>query len=240
VTAKKHLRIAVVSEGPSDYLVLRSVIAKILPGAEVVPVHPEVPIAAYPEYRRASGTASRGTGWLGVKAWCVEYSGYYLELFLSAVVGEEFDGLIVHLDASMAGNVDIDMACPPASATTDPLRKVVIEGWFGFSSQPSFLVLVTPSKSTDAWVLAALEPGHPDLECDIAIENALVKLGKLRKSHGRVRKPRDRYEALARVVGVQLSQVRGLCSEAERFTTDLLHFASHAEQEQRKEGRAGE
>jgi hypothetical protein len=222
VISGQALRLAVVTEGPSDYLVLRSVIETILPGAEVVPVHPEVPVAAYPEYRQALGGAFRGSGWLGVRAWCTEYSGERdLELFLSAVVGDKYDGLVVHVDASMASNVDIDQPCPPPSATTSPLRKVVIEKWLGLASTPAFLVLVTPSKTIDAWVVAALEPTHPNLECDFAVENVLVRLHKLRTSDGRVKKPRDRYEQLAAMVGIQIAQVRKRCSEAERFAADV-------------------
>src|SRR5258706_279899 len=131
---ERALRFAIVTEGPSDYLVLRSVINKILPEAEVVPVQPEVPIAPYPEYRAALGGSSRGAGWLGVRAWCMDYAGSDLELFMKAVVGQEFDGLIVHADASMAGNVGIENSCPPASATTDPLRRIITADWLRLSS----------------------------------------------------------------------------------------------------------
>jgi hypothetical protein len=221
VTSSPVLRLAIVSEGPSDYLVLRSVIERILPRAEVVPIHPEVPVAAYPEYEAAFGGASRGSGWLGVKAWCTDYSGEDLELFLDAVVGQEYDGLIVHVDASMARNLGINELCPPASATTELLRKVIVEDWLRLSSPPSFLVLATPSKSTDAWVVAVLEPNHSNLECDFAVENVLVRLHKLRTSGGQVKKSRDRYEVLARAVGVKISQVRRSCSEADRFANEI-------------------
>lgn len=97
---------------------------------------------------------------MGVKAWCAEYSGEDLELFLQADLGQEYDGLIVHLDASMAWNLEIDEPCPPASATTEPLRRVIVEDWLQLTSQPSFLVLATPSKTTDARVVAAIDPNY--------------------------------------------------------------------------------
>lgn len=221
MTPRSGLRLAIVSEGPSDYLVLRSVIEKILPGSEVLPIHPDLPVAVYPEYGAAVGGAHRGSGWLGVKAWCADYSGEDLELFLRAVVGQEYDGLIVHVDASMAGNLDINEPCPPVSSTTEPLRRVIVEDWLRLVSQPSFLVLATPSKTTDAWVVAALDPSRSNLECDHGVERALVRLGRLRTKGGRVQKSRDRYESLARAVAAKISQVRSCCSEADRFATDI-------------------
>ena len=143
---------------------------------------------------------------------------------MNAVVGQEFDGLIVQVDASMAHNVKVEAACPPARATTDPLREIILADWLGLSSPPQFLVLATPSKTIDAWVVGALEPHHPNLECDLAIENVLVRLGKLRKSDGQVKKARDRYERLAEAVGSRLSGVREACTEAERFASDLERF----------------
>ena len=56
------MRLAIVSEGPSDYLVLRSVIEKLLPGVEVLPIHPDLPVVPYPEYAAAVGSAHRGSG----------------------------------------------------------------------------------------------------------------------------------------------------------------------------------
>ena len=62
------LRFAVVTEGPGDFLVLSAAIKALLPGADVVPIHPEVPVAAWPEYARVKSSAL-GTGWRGVRAW---------------------------------------------------------------------------------------------------------------------------------------------------------------------------
>jgi hypothetical protein len=166
VSPSRVRRLALVSEGPSDYVVLREIVQKVIPDAEVIPLHPELPLAAYPEYTEAVGGVRRGAGWRGVKAWCEEYQGEDLELLLRGVVGREYDALIVHVDASMADKLGIDAACPPASATTDPLRRVVVEEWLAFETPPPYLLLATPSKMTDAWVVATRWPEHPDLECD--------------------------------------------------------------------------
>ncbi|MEW6364369.1 MAG: hypothetical protein AB1714_06985 [Acidobacteriota bacterium] len=220
MTSRRPGRFAVVTEGPSDYLVLRAVIRKVFPGAEVVPVHPEVPLAAYPEYHRAAGTGGRGTGWRGVKAWCEDY-GDTLRLFMRAVVGDEYDALGIHIDASMADKVGAERPCPPARATTDQLRRVVIRDWLGLREMPGFLAFATPSKSTDAWVVAALRIPVQDLECDKAVERLLWQKKHLRMKDGRVLKPRSKYESLAAHVANELALVRKLCTESDRFITDI-------------------
>lgn len=226
MTYRGTLRLAVVSEGPSDFLILRSVIEASLPGTEVVPLHPEVPLAAYPEYAQAVGGSSRGTGWRGVEAWCRDFSGKDLELFMRAVVGQEYDGIVVHLDASMAQHLGIEQPCPPVQATTDPLRKTIVTAWLRFPSAPPFLVLATPSKSSDAWVVAAHDADHTNLECLFDVEALLMKIAKLRRRGGQVKKPRALYEPLARKVGKKLEQVCSRCSEAGRFVTELRALAA--------------
>jgi hypothetical protein len=223
MNGRRPLRFAVVTEGPSDLLVLRAVIEKLAPDAAVVPVHPEVPLNAYPEYRAARGGADRGTGWKGVRAWCQEF-GPTLELFMAAVVGEEYDALVVHVDASMADKVGAENACPPARATTDALRRVITLTWLGREELPASVILATPSKSTDAWVVATLTNPPVNLECDKGIEGELVRRRLLRRRDGEVKKPRTRYERLARGVADHWTVVQRHCSEANRFGIEVLAF----------------
>ena len=214
------VRFAVVTEGPSDLLVFRGVLQKLVPDAVVVPVHPEVPLAAYPEFHAAAGGAHRGTGWRGVEAWCLEY-GPTLELFMSAVAGDEYDVLVIHVDASMADKVGAEHPCPPPDATTNALRAVITGAWLTRERLPAGVVLVTPSKSTDAWVVSALPNPPAGLECDKAIEEVLVRRRLLRRRDGEVKKPRAAYERLARDVARRWTLVRGRCSEAERFHVNV-------------------
>jgi len=62
--------IGVVAEGPTDFLVLQSVIQAVLPGSEVWFIQPSVPLNAF------------GAGWRGVKNWCTEFRGEDLDLFM--------------------------------------------------------------------------------------------------------------------------------------------------------------
>jgi len=216
-------RVAVVTEGPSDYLLLRALIESLgPPGIDVVPVHPEQPLAAYPEFAAARGGARRGAGWRGVEAWCREF-GSDLELFMRGVVDQEYDILVIHLDASMAANIDCEHPCPPATTTTDCIRDVVLRRWLGLAlPHPRFLVIATPSKTTDTWVLAVREPTWPDIECSHALEVELARRRILRRKNGQVKKPRAVYERLADEVAARIDVLRGCCGEAERFVSSIL------------------
>ncbi len=224
MNGQRPVRFAVVTEGPSDLLVLRAVVQKLVPDAVVVPVHPEVPLSAYPEYGAARGGAGRGSGWRGVKAWCQDY-GATLELFMTAVVGEEYDALVIHVDASMADKIGAERDCPPARSTTDALRGAVTTGWLARDVLPATVILATPSKSTDAWVVSALPRPPANIECDKAIENELVRRRHLRRRDGEVKKTRKAYEPLARKVADRWSDVRRHCTEAQRFGAEVEAFA---------------
>src|SRR5208283_5212656 len=106
-----------------------------------------------------------GGGWKGVYSWCLQAAqrgdGNLSRdpLFIS------YDLLVLHLDAdvadedpanqrvdpipSLAGVLPCARDCPPASATTHPLRRVLLS-WAGETQAPRQTVLCTPSKSTEA------------------------------------------------------------------------------------------
>ena len=211
------MRLAVVTEGTSDFFVIRAMVEALLPDAEITPIHPEVPLAAYPEYAAARGQAQLGAGWRGVRAWCREY-GADLELLLQADTLRPYDALIIHVDAAMADKVDRERPCPPARDTTDGLRQVIVKDWLGQPVTPRFLVLATPSKVTDAWAVAAIVPDHPDIECDVGVRGVLVRRRLLRARSGGIR---QRYEALATKIAKNLATVRRVCTEADRFVSDV-------------------
>lgn len=212
------MRFAVVTEGTSDFLVIRAIVEALVPDAEVTPLHPEVPIAAYPEYAAAAGGGYLGTGWRGVRAWCQEY-GLELDLLLGADTLRPYEALIIHVDAGMADKVGAERPCPPARDTTDLLRGVILRDWLGRDDGPTFLILATPSKATDAWAVAAIAPDHPNIECDPAVRNLLVARRLLPKKSGGIR---ARYLVLAERIASNLSTVRRLCSEADKFALHVL------------------
>jgi hypothetical protein len=98
-------RLAVVSEGPNDFPVQREIVTELLPAAELVHWHPERPAAG--REPSVAGETAIGPGWRGVKAWCEENRDD-LEILLRAVIGDELDGLILHVDAAIADKLGIE------------------------------------------------------------------------------------------------------------------------------------
>lgn len=206
------IHVGLVAEGPSDWLALEALILTVAPGAQFLHIRPDMTLASRSPH-----------GWKGVRAWC-QTVGPVLESFLSGVPGLPLDLLVMHVDGSMAHNVGADRPCPPAEATASALREVVTRDWLGRASLPGFVVLATPSMSTDAWIVAALDPPHQGdvpLECDRGIESELVRRRLLRRRDGEVKKPAAKYQPLAQQMALKVEEVCGLCSEAARFREEL-------------------
>ena len=158
------LRIAVAVEGPTDVIVLEAILCALLPGVEfeLQTLQPE-------------GSAAFGTmdaGWVGVYRWSRQVACEGGGSVSGSSALSNHDVLIVHIDADVAGKTyasgsirdapcDDDLPCeepcPPPDKTTNALRAVVLN-WLGESACPSRIVLCTPSKNIEAWVLAAVWP----------------------------------------------------------------------------------
>jgi hypothetical protein len=224
------LHIALVAEGKTDIVVLKAAIGALLKNREFVTTQ------LCPELSNSFEGRTRG-GWGAVYHWCRQAS--------QQASSNSFDGshdlLVLHLDADVAGtrysdydsiqgppnDLPCEQSCPPASATTDALRRVVL-GWLGETSVPPLTVLCTPSMSTETWVLAALFPNEVAnsailLECRQDVEAVLQRmpldLGRLIRSGGK-----QFREYLKRAGELQLAwlRVREKCSEAERFSQEFL------------------
>lgn len=206
------MRVAIVAEGPSDLILLERLVREIHPSSEVVRVQPEATLGSF------------GSGWTGVRAWCNEFRDS-LEDFLTLDDERPIDRLIVHVDCSMAHNVNAQRPCPPASTTADALRDVVLRDWLQLQAQPEWLILATPSTSTDTWLAAAIDPEFDEhLECVAAdrIEGRLIARRVFRrKTNGRVAKPPRLYDAAVGDVVARLGELRSRCSEADRLCVEL-------------------
>jgi hypothetical protein len=209
------LRVGIVAEGPSDWLVLKEVMKAVHPDIEFVHLQPDQTLAN-----------RRPNGWKGVRAWCREF-GPQLETFMTGV-GSPLHLLVIHADCSMAHNEGAEHPCPPAAA----LRDIILTSWLGRNPRPHFLVVATPSKTIDAWVVATLDPPYANLaaiECDIAAEDELVCRKYLRRRDGEVKKQAAKYQPLAIRVGLQLHDVCNLCPQAAVFRGEFGLAASWAE-----------
>jgi hypothetical protein len=219
------LRIALVAEGPTDRIVIQAALQAMLGERTFVlqQLQPEGSIAFGP----------LGSGWGGVYRWCkqsaVRGGG---RLSQDALLFLNHDLLLLHLDADVAGmryrdddSITPDSAdgvlpceqpCPPASATTDVLRSVALS-WCGERNTPGRMVFCMPSKSTEAWVVAALFPGDTFIrksgECLPNPENRLGQQPKRNRIHKRQRDYANRAADIER----EWPRIEASMTQATRF-----------------------
>ena len=223
-----HPSIKVVCEGDTDITIIQAIIASVIESDPIVTqIQPEKALFAGSDY------GELGSGWHGVRNWCqqqVEIFGC-LTKCISADPLRTDAALIIHVDADVAGEKEIncEKPCPPASDTVDELRKVVLNWCLEKGNLvPDRVVLCIPSKSIEAWVLAALHPRcrfvNSTLESRKNPEALLVgKSDKLvHKKSNRYKKNTAAYKDIADSLTAAWQDVCNKCSQAARFTNELI------------------
>jgi len=223
----KALRIALVAEGPTDKVLIEAAISALLGQRTFILKQLQ------PEESLAFG--AMGTGWGGVYKWCRQAASRAGGALRNDVLFLTYDLLVLHLDADVAdknypeaGVVETiqDLPCvepcPPPSATTDRLRRVLLR-WGGESATPPRTVLCTPSKSADAWVLKALFPNDSavraaHLECD---PNPGVRFTQ-QPIAKRITKGLRDYQNRAAAFQEAWPRISSNLSEARRFSSEFL------------------
>ena len=227
------LRIAASVEGPTDVIVLEAILKALLPDTDFVFQ------ILQPETSEAFGSASFGTmgaGWAGVYRWSRQAAREGGGSVSGSSALSNHDVLIVHADADVAsktytsGNIrdapcedlPCDQPCPPVDRTTNALRAVVLN-WLGERGCPPRVVLCTPSKSIEAWVLAAVWPEgnvvrRNDWECRRNPEGQLAAL----PIHRRFEKRQDDYRRKQSEIEEAWPKVSVRLTEAKRFKTEFL------------------
>lgn len=167
-----------------------------------------------------------GTGWQGVRKWCLEIAGAFgaLSTAMSAAPLGNNDLLIIHVDADIASHHEMMCArpCPPAWGTVAEVRERVL-GWCSDRVPPDRVVVCVPSKATEAWVFASLH--HHDrlcnqtLECRDEPEALLVgRPDKLvRSKDGGYQKRWQNYETATKRISSGWPEAMARCVEARRF-----------------------
>ena len=220
------VRIALVSEGVTDYVVLKSAIESMLNGRSFILtlLQPEGSVA----FTGAGEAGPFGGGWKGVHKWCLQSAvrgGGSLSGDPLFIIG--YDLLVLHLDADVAREdspcefLPCQESCPPPNATTDRLRIVML-AWSGETETPPQTVLCTPSKSTEAWVMAACFPSDREMrlkgwECHPHPE---IRLGQQPKSQ-RFSKSQADYEKRQPQLQARWPAIVAKLSEAARFQNDF-------------------
>jgi hypothetical protein len=222
------LSVGMVVEGPTDFVVLRAAIAALLDNRdfEVTSIQPLLSNAL---------KAHTGGGWTAIYRWCrpmLEQAGGRAQ---DNSLFNTYDLLILHVDADVAGkrysddqkiqdapeDLPCERHCPPANATTDALRRVVL-GWLNIANVLPRTILCTPSKSTETWVLAALFPddvANSSVELECRADAATVMQSK--PLNQRLRKRPREYEKKKNDLRIAWPHVRTKCSEAERFSQEF-------------------
>ena len=227
------LRIAAAVEGPTDAIVLRSVLDCVLQNTEYEfhTVQPDESVAFRPV---AAGGA--GVGWGGVYRWARQSANEGGGSISGSSALSFHDVVIVHVDADVAGvtyssasihdapNQDLpcEQPCPPPAPTTDALRTVIVR-WLGESQRPSEVVLCTPSKSMEAWVIAAVWPNNRMIlrgnwECHDNPAGQLQALPLARRFGKHVHDYRSKQNEMT----MAWPNVSAMLTEAARFEREFL------------------
>ena len=220
------LRVALVSEGPTDTVVIAAALKALLP-------RPFILTQLQPEATRPA----MGTGWGGVLRWCLDFAKRGYPTLERDPTLPGFDLFILHVDADIAedsyGAISRDIAalatakgwpplpqsvpCPPSSGSADIVHACLL-AWMGIATPGAKTVLCVPSKAIDAWLVAAIfEDGHrllDGLECNLHVAK---QLGSLPKNQ-RVPKTQRDYRAYERKITEAWPTVRRRCSQAEQFS----------------------
>lgn len=219
------LRIALIAEGPTDYVILEAVLRSILPS-------PFTLILLQPEATRPD----LGGRWGGVMKWCGEFRSRGVGSIEEDPTLQLYDIVILHIDADVAdksysdygleiaqeaqkaglGLLPCALPCPPPGATVDKLTAVVLS-WLDVTEFGNKTVLCVPSKSSEAWLAASVFPDNQallaDIECASDLGNRLAQLPKLQ----RIRKSKREYLPHSAVVTARWNDVRQVCSQADVF-----------------------
>jgi hypothetical protein len=219
-------RIALVAEGVTDRIIVEAALRAILK-------HPFTltllqPEATQPEF---------GGGWGGVLKWCDAFRKSGFASLEADPRRAEFDLIIVHLDADVANKTYADyglsaaqlaadaglmampfaLPCPPASGTVARVEALVCS-WLGLAVPGAKTAFCIPSKSTEAWLAAALlheeEALMANIECEDNVEGVLARLPR----NQRVRKSATQYQQVAGTfTRAWATHVRRLCPTAAAF-----------------------
>lgn len=225
------LRIGLVVEGPTDQIVIESILRAALTERSFLLTRLQ------PESSDAFGTL--GTGWTGVYKWCRQTARQGDgQISVNGLLGR-YDLVIIHLDADVAGltygsgNIDPEAgdlplpcshACPPSDETVEALRSVLLS-WCGESTVPPATVICMPSKSTEAWVVSALFPDDRDVlrgqlfECFADPASRLAQ----QPARRRIRKSVAAYRSQAAALTQAWPRLAGLggLGQAARFDVEL-------------------
>lgn len=220
-----------ICEGPTDIEVFRAILRARL-GANI-DYNLDV---LQPQMSAYGGAGPLGGGWKGVRAWCQSLAAAGGLEALCALT-EDVDVLVIHVDAGIAADPEIEVArpCPPPMDTVEGLRRV-LASWLSIETLPAKLALWVPAMATEAWILRAFFPTDPRaapcgatsptlpcVECLDDPARALIHREPrfVRMKAGVVKKLRQTYRAEADAFAQRWPEVVETCEAAKCFDLQL-------------------
>jgi len=238
--ASELLRIGVVAEGTTDLIMLKAAINAIM---ERHCADQDYKIDALQPEVDANMNQLSGGGWANVYKWCrdhVEMVGGPIRNLVSLA---NYSALIIQLDADVAdktfssahiaapinaNSLPCAQPCPPPCATTDALRNVLL-AWMDEVSAPSNLVLCTPSKALESWIIIALPDKTtamkriiPQIECLQHPDTLLSSMPAGNRLISGGHKRTERYKSRSDDFADNWPQVVQHATEAQRFQRDFI------------------
>lgn len=239
---KKYL---LVSEGPTDFVILKHIAGKISAssGKDII-------IIEMSPARDATSGTYPPHGWGGVKRWCKKYSRNKnpQELNKLAPMARQMlqrlnwpalialnkaDGIIIQMDTDIAHLLNDPIVYKVGSSRRAHCESSIVL-WLNEKTKPDEIYLVISSCAIETWILSTHDPAESifsdlskgfDYEEISDVETRLVALGyasyndrgtrRLKKS------PSSTYEAHGTLVADKLDVVRTRCAEVEAFCTHL-------------------
>lgn len=225
-----ELRIALVVEGDTDTVIIESALRALIPTTFTLSqLHPE------------KTRPKLGTGWGGVLRWSLDFAERGYPSLETDPTLPGFDLFIIHVDADVAEDsyqnvspkfveeannrrwpqLPCSFPCPPPDGSADAMRSRLL-AWAGLTAPGPKTILCVPSKASEAWLVAAVfGQGHTiasNLDCNLDLETRLRVLPKAE----RVKKNTLEYRKHSRRITFAWASVREQCSQAERFSLDVL------------------
>lgn len=214
------VRVAVVCEGPTDKILLDDLIEHFLGHENFRSTLVQPMLSAI-----AGDFGPNGGGWGGVLRWCAQTVGDGIA-FTDTAISKNNDLIIVHLDVDVTrepalAHLGLARPCPMARSACDSLRAHVLT-LLKVGVQPANVVFCVPADSTEAWVIAALDPNlaesNPVWECFVKPESKLPLVQVDSKTVG---KSKAQYTRIVDKVISGWGSAKSQCPEAARFESEF-------------------
>lgn len=216
------LVLGLISEGPTDAAVIGAVLSGICSDFRIHPVHPELDESGIMQ----DGPNEHGYGWRGIKAFCEAIHDNITE-FLASIASEPLDGLLIHVDCSMAHNVGAEHSCPSPLTTANALSEVIQGQWLSLTVPRSDVLVITPSKEIEAWIVAGLCAPRArmiPIECDFNIAAELIGIGLVKRKNGELKKSQRKYIDKKADIATAAYRIINGCETAKLFHEQICEF----------------